>query len=231
MKIYIGWDSKQQEASEVCEYSIRKHTEEHVDIRHLKTQELKEAGCYFRPEGSPSSTEFTYSRFLVPYLQDYKGWAMFVDSDFLFTEDMAYLWDRVLGTINVQDYSVFVSKHPEYVPKSNKKFYNKPQLTFPKKNWSSLILYNCNHPDVKNLTPMTVANMSPQWLHRFEWTDDSKIGHIPLMWNWLVGEYDGGDPVPFGLHFTNGGPFNNVWGQDYEEIWIKYQNEMLNFRA
>lgn len=225
MKIYIGWDSKQVEASNVCEYSLQKHANEQLDIQHLKTHELEEQGHYFRPGGSPSSTEFTYSRFLVPFLQDYKGWAMFVDSDFLFTEDIYDLWDRVLRTAGAHNYSAFVCKHPEYVPKRNKKFYDKPQLTFPKKNWSSLIIFNCGHPDNKNLTPMSIANKSPQWLHRFHWTIDDKLGHIPLMWNWLVGEYDGGEPIPFGIHFTNGGPFNDVHGQDYEDLWWQYKQE------
>lgn len=226
MRIYIGWDREQQDASRVCEYSLRKNSETDLDIVHLKKDELVESGLYFRPDGSPESTEFTYIRFLVPHLQNYEGWAMFVDSDFLFTYDINHLFKRVLCELDSDLKSVYVCKHPEYVPKSNKKFFGKPQLTFPKKNWSSLMLFNCAHPHAKWLTPMSVSNQTPQWLHRFEWTTDNSLGHIPLMWNWLVGEYDGGNPIPFGIHFTNGGPFNDVYGQDYEDLWYEYFNEI-----
>lgn len=231
MRIYIGWDSNQQEASDVCEYSLRRHSKVDLDIVHLKTQDLVDQGLYYRPDGSPSSTEFTYSRFLVPKLQNYTGMAMFVDSDFLFTYDINTLFNRItdrVTTVDMDNTSCWVSHHPDYTPKKDTKFFNKPQLKFPKKNWSSLIIFNCAHPHCKQLTPLTIANRSPQWLHRFEWSDDEYLGRIPMMWNWLVGEYEGGMPVPFGLHFTNGGPFNGVYGQDYEDIWLDYKKQMMS---
>lgn len=230
MKIYIGYDSKQHDASRVCEYSLRKHCSTDLDIVHLKTDELKKQGIYFRTEGSPASTEFTYSRFLVPYLQNYKGWAMFVDSDFVFTHDINSLFRRVFYDLSSDTKSVYVCQHPMYTPKSDTKFYGKPQLTFPKKNWSSLMVFNCEHPHAKWLTPMSVSNQTPQWLHRFTWTTENSLGHIPTMWNWLVGEYEGGDPIPYGIHFTNGGPFNRVYGQDYEDIWVNYYSEMSSLQ-
>jgi lipopolysaccharide biosynthesis glycosyltransferase len=228
MRIYIGWDSNQSEASHVCEYSLRKNASfsGDLDIVHLKKQELLDNGAYFRPEGDPASTEFTYIRFLVPYLEDYKGWSMFVDSDFLFTYDINYLFSKILTDKDAHLNAAYVCKHPSYVPKNNKKFYGKPQLTFPKKNWSSLIIFNNSHPDTQKLTPMNVSNQTPQWLHRFSWTDDTKLGHISFMWNWLVGEYEAGEPTPFGIHFTNGGPFNDVHGQDFEDLWYMYRDEM-----
>lgn len=227
MKIFIGWDSKQAIASHVCEYSLRKHAHGDLEIIHLDTQALKDSGVYFRPDGSPASTEFAYSRFLVPYLCDYEGYAMFVDSDFLFTYNINILFRRVLDYEEFfQRSSVHVCKHQDYVPNSDTKFYGQPQEAFPKKNWSSLMIFNNEHEDCKKLHPMSVANRSPQWLHRFHWTDEKNIKHIPYMWNWLVGEYADGEPVPFGIHFTNGGPFNGVWGQDYEDIWLKYRDEM-----
>lgn len=223
--IYIGWDSKQQTASQVCEYSIRKHASKPVRIIHLKKQDLIENNSYFRPDGDPSSTEFTYARFLVPYLENYKGNAFFVDSDFVFTSDICSLSEEI--NKRMENHSVFVTKHKDYVPKNNIKFYGEEQLTFPKKNWSSLMYFNCGHTDCKNLTPMSISNSTPQWLHRFNWTTDNNIGHIPITWNWLVGEYGNSIDNPNGLHFTNGGPFNDVHGQDYENVWLTYYYESL----
>lgn len=230
MKIFIGWDSKQQAASQVAEYSLRKHCPFELDITHLKKQDLVDQKIYFRPEGDPSSTEFTYTRFLVPYLCDYKDWALFIDSDFLFTANIQKLWNLVFNDFGKKERAAYCVKHHEYTPKSDTKFYGKPQITFPKKNWSSLIIFNNEHEYCRRLSPMTVANKSPQWLHRFEWIDDQdkQLGMLPITWNWLVGEYAELDPPPFALHYTNGGPFNEVLGQDYEELWIRYFTEMTS---
>lgn len=229
MKIFIGWDSKQQTASTVCEYSLRKHCPADLDIVHLKKQDLIDSNVYFRPDGDPSSTEFTYSRFLVPHLCDYKGFAMFVDSDFLFTNNVQRLWNLVYNDFGHRSRAAYCVKHLEYTPKKDTKFYGEPQLTFPKKNWSSLIIFNNSHQDCRKLTPMTVANQTPQWLHRFNWIDNEKdaLGNLPMMWNWLVGEYAELNPPPFALHYTNGGPFNEVYGQDYEGLWNKYFRETI----
>lgn len=228
MKIFIGWDSKQQAASQVCEYTLRKYSSTPLDITHLKKQDLIDQGCYFRPEGDPSSTEFTYTRFLVPYLCDYQDFAMFIDSDFLFTNDIWRLFNLVHNDFGNKDRAAYCVKHSEYIPKSDTKFYGKPQITFPKKNWSSMIIFNNAHPHCRKLSPMTVANQTPQWLHRFSWIpdQDKQLGNLPMMWNWLVGEYAELDPPPYGLHYTNGGPFNEVLGQDYEELWIREFTEM-----
>lgn len=224
MKIFIGYDSLQQEASAVCEYSLRKHASTPLEIYHLNQQQLIENNDYFRRDSG--STEFAFTRFLVPHLCDFDGWSMFVDSDFLFTYDINKLFDKVLTSAMAEDRAVYVCKHPEYVPKSPTKFYGQQQLALPMKNWSSLMLFNNSHQSTKNLSKMMVNNVTPAFLHRFGWCDPSEIGHISLMWNWLVGEYDGGLPIPFGIHFTNGGPFNGVHGQDYEDIWLGYRDEL-----
>jgi hypothetical protein len=224
MKIFIGYDSLQSEASAVCEYSLRKHSSQPLEIHHLDLAVLKQNNDYFRQDSG--STEFAYSRFLVPHLSGFDGWSMFVDSDFLFTHDIHELFKRVEQTASLQDYAVFVCKHPEYTPKNSVKFYGQPQTALPKKNWSSLMLFNNGHPATRRLTKMMVNNATPQYLHRFGWCDLPEIGHFSFMWNWLVGEYDGGEPVPFGIHFTNGGPFNGVHGQDYADIWLRYRDEL-----
>ena len=233
-KIYIGYDSKQAIASDVCEYSIRKHLQrvpELYEIHHLKTDELREQGLYFDDKRG-ASTEFSYTRFLVPKLCGYKGLAMFVDSDFIFTTDLDDLFRTIELNFN-PEISVWCTQHQPYVPKQDTKFYGQKQEALPMKNWSSMMIFNCAHAHCNRLTPMNVSNRSPQWLHRFEWTHKNNMGHIPFMWNWLIGEYNiephDGLPLPYGIHYTNGGPFNDVHGQDLEHVWLQYAEEMPNF--
>ena len=222
MKIFIGYDSKQHVASEVCKFSIDLHSRYQIDTVDLKLADMKEAGYYFRQDQSPNSTEFTYIRFLVPFLNNYTGWSLFVDSDFIFTRDVTTILDDIMWDPHSSERACYVVKHPEYTPKSDTKFYGHAQYTFPKKNWSSLILFNNEHPSCRRLNPMSVSNRSPQWLHRFNWCDESEVHGLDPDWNFLVGEHEPGVRVPKGIHFTNGGPFNGVWGQDYEEFWLHY---------
>ena len=120
MRIYIGYDSEQEDASRVCEYSIHKHAKVDVDIVHLKTDTLREQGLYWRQD--TGSTDFSYSRFLIPHLEDYTGWAIFVDSDFVFTKDIHTLGDDLAQTPNADMMSCFVIRHAPYVPKQEIKF-------------------------------------------------------------------------------------------------------------
>ena len=163
----------------------------------------------------------------MPYLSDYTGWSMFVDSDFVFTQNIGHLFG-IVQELELQDKkAMYCVNHPEYIPKHTTKFYDKPQLTFPKKNWSSLMIFNNEHPSTQRLTPESVKRTSPQWLHRFNWLDEeTELGKLPITWNWLIGEYAKA-PLPKGLHFTNGGPFNEVYKQDYEDVWY-YYNYLLN---
>lgn len=225
MKVYIGYDSSQAAASAVCEYSIQKYLKYDIQIVHLKKQDLIDRSIYFRPEGDPASTDFTYTRFLVPYLNDYQGYSMFVDSDFLFRTDLTKLFDRIGNDRNIQNTAVYCVQHMPYNPKQETKFWGNKQHSFPRKNWSSLMIFNNSHEACKRLTPLAIANQTPQWLHRMYWCRDNQIGNIDLEWNWLVGEYDYKNDVQ-ALHFTNGGPWNDVWGQDYENEWLNIYEEM-----
>jgi len=232
MRVYIGYDSQQAEASEVCEYSIRKHSSPEIEIVHLKKNDLIAKKLYNRNDRyDPKSTEFTYTRFLVPYLEDYTGLAMFVDSDFLFTEAV----DLIETCIRTNDPSlskaVYVCQHDDYTPKNDTKFYGKRQLKFPRKNWSSLMVFNCAHEKTRVLTPATISHETPQWLHRLHWAEEY-IGKVDLDWNYLVGEYTNTHILPpKGIHFTNGGPFNGVYGQEFEDLWYQYRDEMINSHA
>ena len=218
MKIYIGYDSKISIASKVCEHSLRHHSED-LDIELLKLTKLKKKKLYWRPYKN-QSTEFTYSRFLIPYLQNYKGWALYCDNDFLFLKDV-----KELMSLQNNSKAVLCVKH-EYKPKDKTKMGNKKQINFSKKNWSSLMLINCGHPSMKNLDLSTVSEASGRYLHQFQWLDDDEIGSIPHSWNWLVNWYrtDKGDGHPEALHFTEGGPW--IVDSEYKQTWLNYKKLM-----
>ena len=220
MKIYIGYDSRQKIASKVCEYSLRHHSKD-LDISFLKLTQLKKKKLYWRPYKN-QSTEFTYSRFLIPYLQNYKGWALYCDDDFLFVQDVKHLMK-----LQNNSKAVMCVKH-EYKPKSKTKMGNKKQINYDKKNWSSLMLINCEHPDVKNLDLSMVNEESGEYLHQFEWLNEEDIGSIPHSWNWLVNWYrtDKGDGHPDALHFTEGGPW--IVDSEYKQTWLNYKKQMEN---
>jgi hypothetical protein len=161
-------------------------------------QQLKLAGVYDRVHDPLASTEFTYTRFLVPYLCGYQGWALFMDCDMLCRADVAPLLDRADDR-----YAALCVQH-EHNPPDLLKMGGKPQTRYPRKNWSSLVLWNCGHPANRTLTPGLVNAASGAFLHRFQWLDDTLIGSLPQEWNWLVGWSRGGEPKI--LHFTAGIP-------------------------
>ena len=220
MKIYIGYDSKQKIASKVCEYSLRHHRK-NLDISFHKLTQLKKKKLYWRPYKN-QSTEFTYSRFLIPYLQNYKGWALYCDDDFLFVQDVKHLMK-----LQNNSKAVMCVKH-EYKPKSKTKMGNKKQINYDKKNWSSLMLINCEHPDVKDVDLSMVNEESGEYLHQFDWLNDKDIGSIPHSWNWLVNWYrtDKGDGHPDALHYTEGGPW--IVDSEYKQTWLNYKKQMEN---
>ena len=150
MKVFVGYDIREDIAFQVCEYSIHKH-QPVAQVIALKQAELRESGVYTRAVDPLSSTEFTFTRFLVPYLADYKGWALFVDCDFVFTADVAELFAKADDR-----YAVMVVKH-DYTPKEGLKMDGCKQLPYPRKNWSSAILWNCAHPANKQMTPDTMT--------------------------------------------------------------------------
>lgn len=221
MNIYIGYDSREPDAYNVCVKSIYKHASKPVKIYPLKITELRNINFYTRPNDPLSSTEFTFSRFLVPYLQSYKGTALFCDCDFLFLDDVVKIFELQDKTKAIQ-----CCKH-DYKPTSEYKMEGSKQYVYPRKNWSSLVLYNCEHEANKALTKEIVNTESGQYLHRFQWLDDSLIGDIPINWNWLVGWYkEGIDGTPKALHFTEGGPWHkNQTHTEYFDVWEKYKNE------
>ena len=222
MKVFVGYDIREDIAYQVCEYSVLKHQSK-AEVIPLKQKELRESGIYTRSVDPLSSTEFTFTRFLVPYLTDYKGWAVFVDCDFVFVEDVKKLFDQA-----DDKYAVMVVKH-DYTPKEGLKMDGCRQLPYPRKNWSSTILWNCGHHANKQITPDVVNSQTGQYLHRFQWLADDLIGELKPEWNWLAGWYqEPRDGSPKAIHYTEGGPWFKEYRRcEYHKTWKKYLKEML----
>ncbi len=221
MKVYIGYDSRQDyppkydkvknPCYEVCKSSILKHNKD-IEIQPIILDELIDSGHYYRDVDPLASTEFTYSRFLVPFLNDYKGIAVFCDSDFLWNCDI----EELLEFYDETD-AVSCVQH-DYTPTSTTKMDGLQQTIYPKKNWSSLMMFNCEHPDTQKLSVEVVNTESPKYLHRMSWTDE--VGSIPLTYNYLEGDYEYMEN-PKVVHFTNGGPWHETWKGYYGDEWIK----------
>ena len=215
MKIFIGWDSREEDAYKVCVHTIKKHASKDVDIVPLKRDELIKQGLYTRDEGGNVSTEFAYTRFLTPHLTGYKGWALFIDCDFLFTRDVAELF-----SLADPQYAVMCVQH-DYTPSAAIKMDGQKQVAYPRKNWSSCVLWNCGHPANAIITPDIVNTETGAFLHRFQWLSDNLIGELPLEWNWLEGEYEKPDEIPAVIHYTNGGAwFKECQDVDYAQEWL-----------
>jgi lipopolysaccharide biosynthesis glycosyltransferase len=214
IKVFVGYDSREDIAWQVCRSSILRRNS-NVEVRALRQPELREKGLYTRDADSNASTEFSLTRFLTPYLAAQDGWSVFVDCDFLFTVDIA----EVLAGLDPSK-AVYVVKH-DYSPRFQVKMDERVQTTYPRKNWSSFIVFNGAHPATKALTPEVVNSRSPAYLHRFNWVpDDRDIGELPLRWNFLVGEYDRPAEVPAAIHYTNGGPWFDQWRDvDFADLW------------
>ena len=217
LKIFIGWDEREQEAYDVCVKSLLKHSSVQLDIQPIIKSVLMDTGEYFREQPEAGSVEFTYTRFLTPYLAGYRDWALFVDCDFLFTKDVAELF-----AMKDERYALMCVKH-DYVPKNAVKMDGQKQVSYPRKNWSSCILWNCGHLSNRILTPYIASRQTGAYLHRFQFLSDYMIGDLPLEWNWLEGEYDKPEVPPAAIHFTNGGPwFENWQNVDYADLWKSY---------
>jgi len=217
INVFIGYDSKEKAAFSTLSYSILKHSTQPVAITPIYLKNIKDD--FSRKRNSLSSTEFSFSRFIVPHLMNYQGWALFMDCDMLMKADIAELW-----RMRDDRYAVQVCQH-DYHPKSDRKFLNQKQTVYPKKNWSSFMLMNC--AECTRLTPDYVNSASGLELHQFKWLDDeTKIGGLPLEWNWLAAEYDYKEDVN-NVHYTEGGPWFEAYNKtDYAEDWWRDYFEM-----
>ena len=221
-RIFIGWDQREPIAYDVARFSLERRASIPVDITPIKLADLQAKKSYWREVDPLASTEFTYSRFLTPALAGYEGWALFCDCDFLWLGDIAGLAAYAQG-----DKAVYCVQH-NYTPKETVKMDGAVQSTYPRKNWSSLMLFNCNHPSVKTLTPDVVNDQTGAYLHRMQWVADKDIGALPVTWNWLEGwNQKPATGTPNAVHFTRGGPwFDNWQNVDYGELWLAERDAM-----
>ena len=216
INIFIGYDNKERVAYNVLSHSIIQNSTKPVAITPIALNNLKDD--FVRERNSLSSTEFSFSRFMIPHLMNYQGWALFMDCDMLMFEDISELWRMRDDSKAIQ-----VCKH-DYVPKEKTKFLGQTQTAYPKKNWSSFMLMNCKK--CSSLTPDYVNRASGLELHQFKWLEgDHLIGDLPLEWNWLVGEYEHKDDVK-NVHYTKGGPWFEEYARcDYSQDWFRNLEE------
>ena len=220
IRVFIGFDSHEVVAYTVLSYSINARASQPVTIAPLMLSQL--SGIFARERNPLQSTEFSFSRFLAPFLSNYEGWSMFCDCDMLMLDDIAKLW-----ALRDDRYAVQVAKH-NHKPPEETKFLNQPQSQYEKKNWSSVILFN--NAKCRTLTPDYVNTATGLQLHQFKWLDDdSLIGELPHRWNHLV-DYDPTVPVDEVslLHYTEGGPyFEDYKNCSYAAEWIAERDRAL----
>lgn len=205
LRVFVGYDSREPAAYHTFAHSLLRHASRPIAIIPLVQDQLRTAGLYTRERGVTEATEFSMTRFLVPYLCGYSGMAIFADCDMLAQADIYELLDAK------GEHAVWCCQH-DYVPTSATKMEGQVQTAYPRKNWSSLMLFN--NGSCHALTPSYVNRASGLDLHRFNWLHESDpVGALPLEWNWLVGEY-APNPAAKILHFTEGGP----WFRDYQRV-------------
>jgi len=250
LHIFIGHDSREAVATEVAAYSIRKRTKSPTDIKFLKHRELRRAGLFKRPwlidsetgefkdliDNRPFSTEFSHTRFLVPALMQYKGWALFCDADMLFQVDVMEIFRHARNK-----YAVMVVKHNQVVKENKEKMDGRLQQNYFRKNWSSFILWNCEHPANKKLSKEFVNMAQGSELHSFSWLKEHEIGALPNTYNYISGV----SPVlpvenmgrPDVVHYTEGGPwfkdyrncpYGDLWLEEYEDFQLHREDYFIS---
>jgi hypothetical protein len=216
--VFIGFDERETVAFNVLAHSIHARASQPVSVAPIRLSQLKQV---FSRERHPlQSTDFSFSRFLTPYLSGFAGWSVFMDCDMLMRADIAELW-----SLRNERYAVMVVKH-EHVPRETVKFLGEPQTKYEKKNWSSVMLFN--NARCKTLTPEYVNNASGLELHQFKWLgNDDLIGALPHRWTHLVG-YDSPESNAALVHFTLGGPYFEEYAAcEYADEWRRARDEML----
>lgn len=167
-------------------------------------------------DGRPFSTEFSHTRFLVPELQKFKGWALFMDADMIcHKHDISRL-------VNVRDnkYAVMVVKHHHDPNQDGSKMDGRAQQKYYRKNWSSFVLWNCSHPSNRNLTKEKVNFMPGRDLHAFSWLKDEEIGSLSYSYNYISGVSPILATNPYFIHYTEGGPwFDECKNVPYADLW------------
>jgi lipopolysaccharide biosynthesis glycosyltransferase len=222
IKVFIGYDHVESVAWHTMAASIYRQSSRPVAIVPVNLANLK--GVFNRPRDPKQSNEFSFSRFLVPYLCNYVGQGIFFDCDQMLRTDIA----EIFSVMEEQPgKAVYVVKHT-YEPRDDVKYLNTVQYKYPRKNWSSVVLWNCAHIKNKILTPEFINSTEGLVLHRFNWLEDEEIGELDIRWNWLVGEYDNPPDNVKNVHWTVGGPyFHEFKDADFSTEWL-YERDQMN---
>ena len=216
VRIYIGYDPKEAAAYHVCCQSIIAHSSMPVEFIPLHALPISQ---------KDGSNAFTYARFLVPYLNGFKGHAIYLDGDMTVKGDIAELWAmrRVYTGAQVVQHS-YKTKHPV-------KYFGAKNEDYPRKNWSSVILWNCGFLPNAKLTPEFVEAQTGAFLHRFQWLEEERIGPLPKEWNWLEGEYPA-NPHAKLIHHTLGTPcIQGYENSDHADDWYRELGGALNVQG
>ena len=217
LKVFIGYDEREAVVYHTCVQSIINNTKSPVAIHPLN---LEMFDCY-KEKHTDGSNAFIYSRFLVPYLSNFKGKSVFLDGDMIINDDLNNLFNEY-----DDKYAVQVVKH-DYKTNYPIKYLGNKNEDYPKKNWSSVILFNCEHKSNKVLTPSFIERSSGSYLHRFSWLKDNEVGSLPKKWNHLVLEYPE-EPKSSLLHFTIGAPCFQDYNRGQEAaLWQLYFEKSL----
>jgi len=220
LRIFVGFDENEAVAYHVLCHSILRQAGGPVSITPINKNNIPE----FNRGKEDGSTDFSFSRFLTPYLSGYQGYSIFMDSDMLVRGD---IYD-VLGWVSLRN-DVSVVKH-DYTPKEGEKFLGNKQYAYPKKNWSSFMVFNNSAEACRSLTVKQVNEQSGAYLHRFQWCNDDRIGELPKEWNHLVGEYEP-NPNARIIHYTLGTPcFEGYENQEWAEEWFK-EKALMEYSA
>jgi hypothetical protein len=218
INVFIGYDPDEAVAYSDLAYSIQARASQPVSIAPLMLSQLR--ALFTRKRDPLQSTEFSFSRFLTPYLSGYEGWSVFMDCDMLMLDDIANLWK-----LRDDRYSVLVVKH-DHVPRETVKFLGRTQSKYDKKNWSSVMLFN--NARCRALSPEYVNRASGLELHQFKWLgNDGLIGTLPGRWNHLVG-YNPPRPDAALVHYTIGGPYFEAFREcEYSREWFAERDATL----
>ena len=209
IRLFVGFDPREAVAFHTFAQSVLEKSSLPVAITPLVLQALPG----YRETHRDGSNTFIYSRFLTPFLCDFQGWAVFADGDMICRADIAELW-----ALRDPAKAVQVVQH-DYETKAATKYLGNKNQNYPRKNWSSVMLWNCAHPKHRVLSPEFVMQQGGAFLHRFQWLDDADIGALPLEWNWLTTEYEDNRQAKL-LHYTLGTPcFEDYWNADMADEW------------
>ena len=219
IKVYVGYDNREAIAYHTFCHSVLSKASQPVSFTPLALNTIESVYSESHTDGSNA---FIYSRFLVPFMQNYQGWAIFADGDMICRDDIAKLW-----ALRDESKAVMVVKH-DYKTKYPIKYLGNKNADYPRKNWSSVMLINCGHFSNRILTPKFIENATGAMLHRFSWLSDEEIGELPIEWNWLDLEFEHNEEAKL-VHYTVGTPcfLDYQTGGMARDWWMEYYQTIL----